>query len=244
MPRRRLGVRQFRREATGRSPGRWRGVGLWERVRALEAQGAAKQGRARATRLAEAGDLLDRAGLPRAAAVRYGGAIDAYLEAGYFSNAEQMCLRLLDAAPGAVRVRATMALIFMGRGMAEQAESVLRDYVEASRATGDVHFALRRLCLMAQVVTDTALRDVILEQVERLQAEARIGMNPCSTCSHECRLAGKGAMTPGLYWERLVDVGLRGPRELADATPHWDAAAWLMPGSLASRGPAPNPAAG
>ncbi len=228
------GAGESRGGATRPESGRPRAAALWDSVTSLEASGASERGRNRARRLAEAGDLLARAGLPGAAAVRYGVAIDCYLEAGYFSFAQRLCMRLLEAAPRVVRARATLILIMIGRGSRTEAEALLREYADASREAGDVAFALRRLCLIAQVVADPALRDAILGHLDRLRENARIEPNPCLRCGALCQRAETRSAAPGVYWERLVNIGVRGPRELAAATPNWDAAARLSPGSLAA----------
>ncbi len=211
-----------------------RGPQFWERIRELEGKAASERGRMRAVHLTAAGDLFVGADLTPAAAKRYGGAIDAYLEAGYFSFAHRMCLRLIEAAPQVIRAHATLALIFMGRGLREEAEGALDEYVTLSRNAGETRFAVRRLCLMAQVVEDEGLRSVLLEHIRGLAADADSEPKPCLDCGRRCEHEQRRWETPGNYWERLVDIGLMGPHELLAATANWNKFLRTTAGPLAT----------
>lgn len=117
-----------------------------------------------------AGDICANAG-DRGRALRYyGGAIDAFLEVGYYDSAAAVCRRVIELAPRVVRARGTLAFLALGEGLQylpfhgrleENARTAIGDYVEAARKVGVEHLVVKRLAIMADVTDNAQVREMI-----------------------------------------------------------------------------------
>ncbi len=117
-----------------------------------------------------AGDLCANAG-DRGRALRYyGGAIDAFLDVGYYDSAAAVCRRVIELSPRVVRARGTLAFLALGEGLQylpfqgrleENARLAIAEYVEAAKKGGVEHLAVKRLAIMAEVTDNPQAREMI-----------------------------------------------------------------------------------
>jgi len=112
-----------------------------------------------------AGDLHARTGDRARALQSYGQAIDHYLETGYFDAAAAMCRKVIDFEPKVVRARCTLAFLSLGKGLVDDAEHEIEEYVRAARAAGQESLAIERLRLMAEATDDHDIRLVLGEHL-------------------------------------------------------------------------------
>lgn len=196
---------------------------LEQQLSALDAASAAAEGGIDAAVLTRAGDLCLGAGQRRRALVYYGRAIDAYLLAARYDAASAVCRRVLRIAPRAVRTRATLAWLAIGRGVHTQARREIEEYARAAIRAGEETRAARQLSLMAQATRDPDLRRVLAELLARTGAT-----RDAEQILHDLA-SGRDARTlpsPELQqqlWEQVLHAALMGPLELdeqADAASH------------------------
>lgn len=168
----------------------------------------------------------------REAPTYFGQAIDAYLEAGYFSAAAAMCTRLIRLHPEVVRARCTRAFLAIGRKQFADAMQDIAEYTLASKRTGTERFAIPRLRLMAEATSDAGVRRRIAIALGELGDEE--GREQVQISIHQPEEAADDARR----WERLLAVALLNREQLrrpiapppeavtAGAPPHgiWEAA--------------------
>lgn len=102
----------------------------------------------------EAARLAESLGLESEALSLYGEAIDGYLESGRDRAAEVVCREVLKEYPHVVRARRTLALIALGRGDAQEAAALLRDYAETAKQFGEERLtrtSLRAMGLLSEL---------------------------------------------------------------------------------------------
>ncbi len=189
---------------------------LEQQLATLEAaSAAAPQGDGAA--LSHAGDLCLGAGQRQRALGYYGRAIDVYLTAGRYDAAAAVCRKVLRIAPRAVRTRATLAWLALGRGVHADARRAIEDYVRAAQRAGDEQRAARQMALMAQATRDPDLRRVLAELLAHLGAGT-----DAEQIMHDLA-AGRDARTlPSVeqqerIWAQVLRAALMGPRELDEA---------------------------
>lgn len=142
------------------------------------------------------------------AKVRYGRAIDAYLEARYFEAAIRTCRKLIRLAPDVVRTHYTLAYLLIGDGDFAGAEEVLRDYHDAVAATSTHGYAVPRLRLLAHVTGEPALRARI-SRILRDLAQAPEPGQPAPPPEPEPDPQPVPDAELQARWERLLPVALR-----------------------------------
>lgn len=119
-----------------------------------------------------AADALLYEGEVEQAKVRYGRAIDAFLDAGRYEAAMRTCRTLIRIAPDVVRTRYTLGYLLVGCGSPEEAEAVLWKYVRAVQKTRAEAYAVPRLGLLAHVTEDPALCAEIGAMLRELGTES------------------------------------------------------------------------
>lgn len=112
-----------------------------------------------------AGDLHARTGNRARALQSYGQAIDYYLETGYFDAAAAMCRKVIDFEPTVVRARCTLAFLSLGKGLVDDAEHEIEEYVRAARTAGQEALAVERIRLMAEATDDQEIRLILGEHL-------------------------------------------------------------------------------
>lgn len=184
----------------------------------LDAASARADGGADAALLARAGDLCLDAGRRQRALGYYGRAIDSYLSAARYDAAAAVCRKVLRIAPRAVRTRATLAWLAIGRGVHTQARREIEDYARAAVRAGEETRAARQLALMAQATRDPDLRRVLAELL------ARAGATSDAEQILRDLASGRDARTlpspeqQERVWEQVLRAALMGPRELDERT--------------------------
>ena len=99
----------------------------------------------------QAAKLATALGLRDQALSLFGRAIDGYLETGRGRAAEIACQDVLANYPDVVRARRTLALVALGRGEAERARGLVRDYAQAARQFGHPELTAVVLTLMSSI---------------------------------------------------------------------------------------------
>ncbi len=177
-----------------------------ERIeRELEAAGSGYE----AARLQNrAGDLSlvkeDREG----ALVHYGGAIDAYLQAGEYDNAMAVCRKIIRMVPEVIRTRRTLAWLCLGKGFLEIAREHIDGYVQASIEADLQSLAAQQLQLMAQYVDKAYFREFLAGYLEDLGDEAAAKRVRVGEAIDSVREAG---------WATVVFAAMLTPGELRQA---------------------------
>lgn len=191
---------------------------LEQELSALEAASRGAEGGVDPALLARAGELCLGAGQRQRALAYYGRAIDAYLRAARYDAAAAVCRRVLRIAPRAVRTRATLAWLAIGRGIHTHARREIEDYARAAIRAGEETRAARQLSLMAQATRDPDLRRVIAELLARTGAT-----RDAEQIVHDLA-SGRDARTlpspefQQQLWEQVLQAALMGPRELDEQT--------------------------
>jgi hypothetical protein len=180
----------------------------------LEAEAADAPPGRRALFLGRAGDLCLGAGQRARALGFYGRSIDGYLSGAHYDAAASVCRKVLRISPRAVRTRATLAWLAVGKGLHGNARREIDDYVRAAVRAGEERRASRQLALMAQATLDPDLRRVLAEHLARTGA-----VRDAERIMRELA-AGRDARTlPSLeqqekLWEQVLHAALMGPQEL------------------------------
>lgn len=115
----------------------------------------------------EAARRAESLGLESEALSLYGEAIDGYLESGRDRAAEVVCREVLTEYPHVVRARRTLALIALGRGDAQEAASLLREYAETAKQFGEQRLTRTSLRAMGLL---SALGPVQSQAIAELRA--------------------------------------------------------------------------
>ncbi len=166
--------------------------------------------------LNRAGDLCVDAGKLDRGLNYLGRAIDMYLQAGRWDAAGAVCRKLLRVSPGAVRARCTLAWLSIGKGLGGDAQSDIRDYIQAARRAGTAHVELtkKQLSLMAEAVFDEGILQLVAEELWQLgdkDGAKKVGLR-----LKEIR---EGAVVSERdqerTWAAVLRAALMGPRELA-----------------------------
>ncbi len=188
------------------------GPAFEQQLRALD-DAAAQAAPGDGSDLARAGDLALDAGQRQRALAYYGRSIDTYLSGARYDAAAAICRRVLRIAPRAVRTRATLAWIALGRGVHANARREIEEYVRAALRAGEEQRAVRQLLLMAQATLDPDLRRVLAELLGRLGAgkEAERVITDMSETSLR-RLPSQEEQEQ--VWAQVLHAALMGPREL------------------------------
>ncbi len=158
--------------------------------------------------LNRAGDLClvqeDREG----ALVHYGGAIDAYLQAGEYDNAMAVCRKIIRMVPEVIRTRRTLAWLCLGKGFLEIAREHIDGYVQASIEADLQSLAAQQLQLMAQYVDKAYFREFLAGYLEDLGDEAAAKRVRVGEAIDSVREAG---------WATVVFAAMLTPGELRQA---------------------------
>ncbi len=195
--------------------------GLEQQLRVLE-DAAVQAAPGDGAPLAGAGDIALDAGQRKRALAYYGRAIDTYLSGGRYDAAAAICRRVLRIAPRAVRTRATLAWIALGRGVHANARREIEEYVRAALRAGEEQRAARQLALMAQATLDPDLRRVLAELLGRLGA-GKDAERVIAEMSATSLRRMPSAEEQEQVWAQVLRAALMGPRELdaaPDATAH------------------------
>lgn len=164
--------------------------------------------------MTRAGDLCLDAGQRRRALAYYGRAIDLDLTAGRYDAAAAVCRKVLRIAPRAVRTRATLAWLAIGRGVHASARRAIEEYVSAASRAGEEQRAARQLALMAQATRDPDLRRILAELLARVGAGA-----DAQQLMRDLESGRENRMVPSReqqehVWGQVLRAALMGPREL------------------------------
>lgn len=160
----------------------------------------------RAARLAES------LGLESRALSLYGAAIDGYLEEGRSRAAEVVCRQVVAGHPQVLRARRTLALIALGRGDAEEAEALLRDYAEHARRFGDRSLTRKSLRTMGLLAQPGPVRRRAAAELGALGDESGARL-----VTEGDTASGDGlAPDPGASWDRAIQAALQDARTLGE----------------------------
>ena len=173
--------------------------------------------------LNRAGDLCLGAGQRSRALGYYGRAIDHCIVAGRYDAAAGICRKLLRISPRAVRTRATLAWLALGKGHYGDARREIDEYVKAATRADEGRRAARQLAMMAQATLDPDLRRMLAEHLARLREAA--------DAQHIIRDLASGRDVRTMpspeqqekVWAQVLHAALMGPRELdaaADSVHH------------------------
>jgi len=185
---------------------------LEQQLRALE-DAAANAASGDGAALAQAGDLALSGGQRRRALGYYGRAIDTYLSGARYDAAAAVCRRVLRVEPRAVRTRATLAWIALGRGVHSNARREIEEYVRAALRAGEEQRAGRQLALMAQATLDPDLRRVLAELLGRLGA-VKQAERVITEMSESSLRRMPSPEEQEEVWAQVLHAALMGPREL------------------------------
>ena len=185
---------------------------LEQQLRALE-DAAAHAASGDGAALAQAGDLALSSGQRRRALGYYGRAIDTYLSGARYDAAAAVCRRVLRVEPRAVRTRATLAWIALGRGVHSNARREIEEYVRAALRAGEEQRAARQLALMAQATLDPDLRRVVAELLGRLGA-VKEAERVITEMSESSLRRMPSAEEQEAVWAKVLHAALMGPRDL------------------------------
>lgn len=166
------------------------------------------EGSASAARLYNrSGDLHLSKGDPAAALLRYGHAIDTYMQAGEYDSAIAVCRKVLRLMPNVVRARCTLAWLCIGKGFLDIAREQLEAYAQASKAAGHGSLAAQQLRLMARYAGQRQFRLFLADCLEALDDLS--GAERVRTTADE----------PGrpVSWNPIVFAALLSPDELRRA---------------------------
>ncbi|CAN5241397.1 hypothetical protein BH20GEM2_BH20GEM2_03480 [soil metagenome] len=145
-------------------------VELDEQLEELEAEiRSLSDDRQRGQLLNRAGDLCVRAKHPERALRYFGGAIDAFLETGFYDAAAATCRKVIRIAPDVVRARCTLAFLTLGEelpslpaaGLVSEAHHAIAEYVAAARAAETEALCIKRLRLMSGATENPEIRQAI-----------------------------------------------------------------------------------
>ena len=186
----------------------------------LEAEAARAVPGYEAQFLNRAGDLCLGAGQRRRALGYYGRAIDHCLVAGRYDAAAGICRKLLRISPRAVRTRATLAWLALGKGLHGDARREIDEYVKAAARAGEERRAARQLSMMAQATLDPDLRRLLAEHLVRLgeQAEAEHIIRDLAS-GRDARTMPSAEQQDKL-WAQVLRAALMGPAELDAESMH------------------------
>ncbi|HEU5208558.1 MAG TPA: hypothetical protein VFU06_04020 [Longimicrobiales bacterium] len=188
------------------------GQAMEQQLQALD-DAAAAAGPGDGAPFAQAGDLALSGGQRQRALEYYGRAIDTYLSGSRYDAAAAVCRRVLRIAPRAVRTRATLAWIALGRGVHANARREIEEYVRAALRAGEEQRAARQLSLMAQATLDPDLRRIIAELLGRLGA-VKEAERVISDMSETSLRRMPSAAEQEQVWAQVLQAALMGPREL------------------------------
>ncbi|HUG39029.1 MAG TPA: hypothetical protein VMM12_01010 [Longimicrobiales bacterium] len=182
-------------------------------LQALRARAAEAAASFRPPHYLRAARLAGSLGLDSQALSLYGEAIDGYLETGRGRAAEVVCREVVEAYPQVVRARRTLVLIALGRGDAEEAAALLRDYAETAKRFGDQRLTTKSLRAMGLISEPGPLRSRAIAELNALGDEAGAQMV----------MEGKGVPQDEAFdagaWSKALEAALRGADELRDLRP-------------------------
>lgn len=115
------------------------------------------------------GDLNLAKGDREGALIRYGHAIDTYMQAGEYDSAIAVCRKVLRLMPHVVRARCTLAWLCIGKGFLEIAREQLEAYAKAAKAAGHAALAAQQLRLMARYAGQRKFRLFLADRLEELE---------------------------------------------------------------------------
>jgi predicted Zn-dependent protease len=187
---------------------------LERELAALEAEAAKALPGYEAQFLNRAGDLCLGAGQRGRALGYYGRAIDHCLVAGRYDAAAGICRKLLRISPRAVRTRATLAWLALGKGLYGDARREIDDYVKAATRAGEEARAARQLAMMAQATLDPDLRRVLAEHLVRLGNTGDAERIIRELASGRDARTVPSAEQQEKVWAQVLRAALMGPQEL------------------------------
>ena len=165
-------------------------------------------GRDEARLLNRAGDLHLVKGDRQSALKRYGGAIDAYLQAGEYDNAMAVCRKIIRVVPEVIRTRRTLAWLCLGKGFLEIAREHIDAYTAASVDAGLESLAVQHLLLMARYVNRPDFRNFLADKLEEMGEEEDAARVRDGRASESVMAAG---------WSPVVFAAMLTPEELRQA---------------------------
>lgn len=160
----------------------------------------------------EAARLAESLGLESEALSLYGEAIDGYLESGRDRAAEVVCREVLNEYPHVVRARRTLVLIALGRGDAQEAASLLRDYAETAKQFGEERLIRTSLRAMGLLSERGPVQTQAIAELRALGDEAGVEMVLNNQVAPRDELFPADA---GL-WGKALDTALLDADELRD----------------------------
>lgn len=139
----------------------------------------------------------------------YGRAIDGYIEAGRSRAAEALCRKVVADYPDVVRARRTLALLALGRGDFEAAETLMARYAEVAREKGDLDVLRASLRTMAAVGEAGPVLDQAARELRAMGDEKGADLVLGHQATHH-----EMADTASGRWSHAVQAALLGPKEL------------------------------
>lgn len=200
-----------------RRPAAGSGQHVQEDIAALERQLRDAPVESRAQLYNRLGDLHMKGGDQNRGMECYGRATDTYLETGYFDAAGAMCRKMIDTAPDVVRARCTLAFLSLGKGLVQDAQQQITDYVRTAQRLEQEDLAAERLRLMAEATDDQEVRLLLGEYLTELGDAA--GANAVFGAVY----AERNHLSETLSqedqrerWARVLRIALAGPGERTD----------------------------
>ncbi|MQA91841.1 MAG: hypothetical protein GEU90_16730 [Gemmatimonas sp.] len=164
--------------------------------------------------LNRAGNLCVEAGQPTKALGYFGRAIDEYLESGRFGAAEVLCRKVLQIVPTAVRPRATLAWLALGKGFPESARAEIGQYVRVAARAGQQDLAARQLVMMAEATPDVDLREELARHLVDLDEAERADAILDLVFQERSGLRSVPVTDEAKLWTTLLRAATMGPTEL------------------------------
>lgn len=162
----------------------------------------------------QAGELCLKEGQYMRSLQFFGHAIDSYLESGHFDAAPALCRKVIRISPEVIRARSTLASIFLAKGMYDDAERHITDYVHAAEAAEQEELAVKRLRLMAAATESHSVRMLVGEYLMELGDSRAADQVFGSVFAERNGLRKPLPADEELRWERLLHIALMGPSDL------------------------------
>lgn len=188
--------------------------GIEPQLTRLEEQAARASPGYESQHLLRAADLCASAGEGQRALRYYGRVLDAYLETGRLAAAEALCQRMLETAPGAVRVRGTRMWLAATRASVGEFREAVADYVRTGTAAGQRGLVAHQLSLLAEASAE-GMREIAAGALRELGAHAEADRWRGSSGSEAGGTAPPADVRRDPEWgERMLAAALLRPEQV------------------------------
>lgn len=115
-----------------------------------------------------AGDICFDASQPERALQYYDQAITTYTTCQHYNSAAMICKKIVALTPEAVRAYSTLAWLAIVRGMLDEAQKRIQQYVRAAEAQGLTRIARTTLISLADISEASEILESIAEALLQL----------------------------------------------------------------------------